>query len=148
MKKILITLCVCIVISAIAWSDYYWGSHKIEGSNLTLVSTRNDWSIIKPWTWVKQPVIEILWVDEFAPINEQYFLVFTVYERKGQGGHRNMELVDVVNKRFTGITESELKSISPDKYSNLSWLDADGCMKDLIPFLLRKNSGLVMKLNP
>jgi len=141
-RRIIWTVLVLFGLATWAFIDYYWSERAIRLSNLTLICTKTDWTIYKPWTWVKQPVTQILWIDGAAPLpyDSNYYLVQVYSKRHGKSVNETLNIVDLNRSRFIGIERADLKNLFPDTLDDLDWLKANGCMSDLIDYL-KANKG-------
>jgi len=141
-RKITWTFIAIILVGLIAIKDYYWGYYALTKSDLKVICTKTDWSLLKPWTWVKQPITQILWLDQAVPINEDknYFIATVFYKRQGGDLIQTIDVIDIKNNRFIGIERKDVSKLLPDTLDKLNYIKADGCMSDLVTYL--KNQAL------
>ena len=137
MRRVIWTIFVLSGLGLWAFMDYYWSARAIRLSNLTLVCTKTDWTVYKPWTWVKQPVTQILWIDGAAPLpyDSNYYMVQVYYKRQDESVIETLDIVDLSKAKFTGIEREDVKNLYADTLDDLLWLKADGCIADLVDYL-------------
>lgn len=144
-KKIIWTIVAVLIVGLLAFKDYYWGYYALTKSDLKIICTKTDWFLLKPWTWIKQPVTQILWLDEAAPISEDrnYYIATVYYKRLGGELIHTIDVIDIKNNRFAGIEKQDIQNLFPDTLDKLDYIKADGCMTDLILHLKNqdKNDG-------
>lgn len=136
-KRIIWTTVAVIIIGFLAFKDYYWEHNALTKSDLKVICTKTDWFIHKPWTWIKQPVTQILWLDEVAPISEDrnYYIATVYYKRLGGELIHTIDVIDIKNNRFARIEKQDIQNLFPDTLDKLDYIKANGCMNDLILYL-------------
>lgn len=144
-KKIIwITIGVLIIV-ILAFKDYYWGYYNLTKSDLKVICTKTDWFLFRPWTWFKQPVTQILWLDGAAPISEDknYHIATVFYKRQGEELIQTINVIDIKKNRFTTIEMKDVSNLFPDTLDKLDYIYADGCVGELVKYLRsnRDNNG-------
>lgn len=148
LKGLLVFIGAFICIGFWAFTDYHWGNYKIRKTEMTLVSAKTDWTFYKPWTWIKQPITQLLWLNEAFPLpyDENYYIVHIYYYRYGEEGFDTFDIVDLNINMFAGIEKEKLKELLPENLPKLNWLKAEGCIFDLVNYL-KSHKGKIITIN-
>lgn len=138
-KKIIWTIAIIFGLSFWIFTDYHWSSNTLKKSKFKVVSTKTDWTLFKPWTWIKQPITQILWLDFAVPLpyDDNYFIVHIYYKRQGEKIIETIDIIDTNENRFTNIKKEDIKNLDQDTLEELNWIKTDGCMSDLVNYLKR-----------
>ena len=138
MKKNIVWITVItVIIGFLAFKDYYWGYNALKNSDFKVICTKTDWTPLKPWTWIKPPITQILWLDQALPLSEDknYYLARIFYKRQGDDLIETLDVVDIKHNRFAGIERKDVQNLLPDTLDKLQYIKAEGCVSELVEYL-------------
>jgi len=126
-KKILITLAVLIGLTIYAWLEYTWADKVIANHDdtWTVISKQTDWTLIKPWTWFKNPIVTVMLLEDsaYGKLDSQYYFAHTVTFRMGEDDFERIDIVDIQNQKFASCTSlEEFRALDEEKLPKLFWV--------------------------
>lgn len=137
-----------------AWLEYSWADKVVakHKDKWTVVSKQTNWTLIKPWTWFKNPTVTVMLIENgaYGKLNSQYYFAHTMIFRRGEDNFRGIDLVDIQNQKFASCTSlKEIRTLDEVKLQKLFWVKftKSSVIYDLSEFL-KKNIKSYVTIDP
>lgn len=143
-----------MVLAIYAWFEYTWADRVVANhkDKWTVVSKQTDWTLFKPWTWFKSPIITVMLLENgaYGKLSSQYYFAHTMTFKRGEADYEGINIVDIQNEKFASCNSlEEFRVLDEEKLKKLFWIKFTkaSVIYDLSEFL-KKNVKSYVTVDP
>ena len=144
-SKIFVGLILLLAVFFYCRHEYAWSDKIISSQNKewTVLSKDKTFYFLKPWTWFKQPIVTIEFIDSnyFGKFSNTIYFAHTkrLSRLDDPIEHEGIMMIDTKNKQFTYCSnDKDFLAIDLSTINDLNWLPyskRDGGISDIVNYI-------------